>query len=104
MPSQSLTRQEMDKWYRRTNDRCAGLSVPADPLSTLSLALLLAACADSDRPVAPTTPQGQVPLFTTGSGTASTPLGRGTFQAGGHSGWHSHPGPVFIQVLSGQMT
>jgi len=25
------------------------------------------------------------------------------FQAGGHSGWHSHPGPV-IQVVSGTMT
>jgi quercetin dioxygenase-like cupin family protein len=23
---------------------------------------------------------------------------------GGHSGWHSHPGPVFIQVVSGTMT
>jgi hypothetical protein len=27
-----------------------------------------------------------------------------TFQAGGHSGWHGHPGPVFITVLSGKMT
>ena len=27
-----------------------------------------------------------------------------TFQAGGQSGWHSHPGPVFIQVVSGTMT
>lgn len=27
-----------------------------------------------------------------------------TFQPGGHSGWHSHPGPVFIQVVSGTMT
>jgi hypothetical protein len=27
-----------------------------------------------------------------------------TFQAGGHSGWHSHPGPVFISVVSGTMT
>jgi len=27
-----------------------------------------------------------------------------TFQPGGHSGWHSHPGPVFIQVKSGTMT
>jgi hypothetical protein len=26
------------------------------------------------------------------------------FQPGGHSGWHSHPGPVFIQVVSGRMT
>lgn len=26
------------------------------------------------------------------------------FQPGGQSGWHSHPGPVFIQVVSGRMT
>ena len=27
-----------------------------------------------------------------------------TFEPGQHSGWHSHPGPVFITVLSGTMT
>lgn len=27
-----------------------------------------------------------------------------TFQPGGQSGWHSHPGPVFISVKSGTMT
>jgi hypothetical protein len=27
-----------------------------------------------------------------------------TFQPGGYSGWHSHPGPVFIAVMSGTMT
>jgi Cupin domain len=27
-----------------------------------------------------------------------------TFQPGGHSGWHGHPGPAFIQVVSGTMT
>jgi hypothetical protein len=27
-----------------------------------------------------------------------------TFPAGSHSGWHRHPGPVFIQVVSGTMT
>jgi len=26
------------------------------------------------------------------------------FPKGSHSGWHSHPGPVFIQVVSGTMT
>lgn len=26
------------------------------------------------------------------------------FAAGGQSGWHSHPGPVFIQVVDGTMT
>jgi hypothetical protein len=27
-----------------------------------------------------------------------------TFDPGGQSGWHTHPGPVFIQVTSGTMT
>ena len=27
-----------------------------------------------------------------------------TFQVGGQSGWHSHPGPVFITVKEGTMT
>jgi hypothetical protein len=26
------------------------------------------------------------------------------FQPGGQSGWHSHPGPVFISVVAGEMT
>jgi len=26
------------------------------------------------------------------------------FQPGGQSGWHSHPGPVFISVVEGTMT
>ena len=26
------------------------------------------------------------------------------FQPGGNSGWHRHPGPVFIQVVAGEMT
>lgn len=26
------------------------------------------------------------------------------FQPGGFSGWHRHPGPVFIQVVEGEMT
>jgi hypothetical protein len=80
------------------------------------------------------------PLFTVGSGSQSTLLGRATFgdpgngtlkvkritgdwhaevkatpnldmavqrivfQPGGQSGWHRHPGPVFIQVVAGTMT
>jgi hypothetical protein len=27
-----------------------------------------------------------------------------TFGAGGQSGWHSHPGPAFVQVVSGTVT
>ena len=106
------------------------------------LLALLAGCAEdapSGAPVAHETYQGS-PLFTAGSGSASTLLGRATFsdpsddvfkvkrmtgdwhveikakpavdvavqsiafQPGGHSGWHSHPGPVFIQVTAGVMT
>jgi quercetin dioxygenase-like cupin family protein len=29
---------------------------------------------------------------------------RFVFQPGGQSGWHTHPGPVFIQVVSGTLT
>jgi len=76
----------------------------------------------------------QSPDFTAASGSVSTLVGRSTFNAfsvrrqtgnwvmsahsdrldiavqtiifqpGGQSGWHSHPGPVFIQVVEGQMT
>ena len=31
-------------------------------------------------------------------------VSRVVFQPGGHSGWHTHPGPVLIQVLSGVVT
>jgi hypothetical protein len=81
---------------------------------------------------------GGVTWATPGSGTASTLIGRATFEdsfkvkrkdaatgweveaeakpnldiavqvidfaAGGQSGWHSHPGPVFISVVTGTMT
>lgn len=29
---------------------------------------------------------------------------RNTIAPGGHSGWHSHPGPSFVTVTSGQIT
>jgi quercetin dioxygenase-like cupin family protein len=77
-------------------------------------------------------PEG--PNFTAATGSVSTLVGRSTFNAfsvrrqtgnwvmtahsdpldiavqtivfqpGGQSGWHSHPGPVFIQVVEGTMT
>ena len=103
---------------------------------------VLAACTDSASSVAPHAhdPGGETPVFTTGSGSTPTVLGRATFfdphdqnfkvkritgdwhleikakpafdiavqtivfQPGGHSGWHRHPGPVFIQVAKGTMT
>lgn len=112
------------------------------PLSSFAVATLVCGCADSDRSLAPSARELPVatPLFTLGSGSTSTLLGRATFsdpvddnlkvkritgawhveikakkaldlavqsivfQPGGHSGWHSHPGPVFIKVVSGTMT
>ena len=111
-------------------------------ISTSVLALVLVACKDGRNPVVPHAKDSVMvgPMFTMGSGTSSTPLGRATFsdpdqqnfdikritgdwhmqikskpefdiavqsivfQPGGQSGWHTHPGPVFIQVVSGTMT
>jgi hypothetical protein len=36
--------------------------------------------------------------------TLDVAVQRIVFQPGGQSGWHTHPGPVFIQVVSGTMT
>ena len=36
--------------------------------------------------------------------TVDIAVQRIVFQPGGHSGWHRHPGPVFIQVVEGEMT
>jgi len=43
---------------------------------------------------------------TPSSGSSSTLLGRGmiTSDPAGNSGWHSHPGPVFVTVMSGTVT
>jgi hypothetical protein len=96
------------------------------------LTLLVPACGADDEDV------GEAVARTTGSGTTSMLVGRGTyagrfsvfrkqkaddwklkieasddtdvavqtitFAPGGHSGWHSHPGPVFITVKTGTMT
>jgi len=110
--------------------------------AALACSQLLIACRNAVEPVAPasTIEAPSQPVFTLGSGSSSTLLGRAnfsdpkdpvfkvkritgkwhmelkatpgfdlaiqtiTFQPGGHSGWHSHPGPVFIQVVSGTMT
>lgn len=114
----------------------------ASIVGALVCAALVGGCKDANEPVAPRSalaPTSQ-PVFTVGSGTTSTLLGRANFndpahgmlrvarvtgnwrmelnatpnfdlavqniafQPGGQSGWHSHPGPVFIQVVSGTMT
>lgn len=111
-------------------------------VGALVLAFLVFACTDGRNPVVPHVKDSAAadPMFTMGSGSSSTLLGRATFsdpnqqnfdikritgdwhiqikakpdfdiavqtitfQPGGQSGWHSHPGPVFIQVVSGTMT
>jgi hypothetical protein len=110
-------------------------------LGALACAALLTACKDANEPVGPRSVKAPTsPVFTLGSGSSSTLLGRATFsdpsdpvfkvkritgdwhmevkakpgfdlaiqtitfQPGGQSGWHSHPGPVFIQVVLGTMT
>jgi hypothetical protein len=98
-------------------------------LAVLVFASLTPACMIGDEGVSDST------AATTGTGTSSTLLGRGTYQSGfvirdspgfevavqafqatdvavqqitfapgGKSGWHSHPGPVFITVQQGTMT
>jgi len=111
-------------------------------IGSLLLAFLVVACKDGRNPIVPhdRDPGMAGPMFTLGSGSSSTLLGRTTFsdpsqqnldikritgdwhiqikakpdfdiavqsitfQPGGQSGWHMHPGPVFIQVVSGTMT
>ena len=107
-------------------------------VGTMGFVILLVACSDSPRAVAPIEHKlaATAPQFTASSGSQSTLLGRATFaerfkikrttgdwtmeihakdpldvavqsitfQPGAQSGWHSHPGPVFIQVVSGTMT
>jgi cupin domain len=105
----------------------------------ISAALLIGCKGDSVAPRSADAAPSSA-LFTLGSGSTSTLLGRATFsdprdenfkvkritgdwhveikskpafdiavqsivfQPNGQSGWHSHPGPVFIQVVSGTMT
>jgi quercetin dioxygenase-like cupin family protein len=113
----------------------------ATRLAALALVSLVPACSSSNEPLAAR--QGELetptPVFTMGSGSKSTLLGRAKFSDSGEtfkvkrmtgdwhveikskpafdlavqsivfdsasqSGWHSHPGPVFIQVVKGTMT
>jgi hypothetical protein len=118
-------------------------------MSLTCAGMLLAACEDADRTVAPIAPNA--PLFTAAAGVTPTDFGpggemvRGTFEGfklkriatesrkrgwphgrwemdiqaepsvdvvvrsfnyepGGYTGWHTHPGPVFIQVIVGAVT
>ena len=100
-------------------------------LFTVAVGVVAAACQESEGAVAPgsqkitpgvgtestllgrgTFGQGFQVKRTTGDWqvevTAQRPLDLAVqtivFQPGGHSGWHRHPGPVFIQVTAGTMT
>jgi quercetin dioxygenase-like cupin family protein len=104
-------------------------------VAALSPLVIVVACTDPQRPVAPRDEQVSTiaPNNTLSSGAASVLLGRSTLaegfkvkretgtwefeidakgstdvvvatltiQPGGHMGWHTHPGPGFVQVTSG---
>ncbi len=111
----------------------ASRPVAATLFAGIAAGMLLVACQDSDRATALTAPGSQFTLGSgaqsTLLGRATFPgpfkvkrqtgewdveikahnavdiaVQSITFQPGGQSGWHQHPGPVFIQVVSGTMT
>lgn len=118
----------------RTNKRSSGTLGTAALFGTLALALLASACEKADPTVAPAAPDSPHLTMGSGTRPTMLGRGTFaeafkvkrktggweveveakpnldiavqsiTFQPGGHSGWHRHPGPVFIQVLSGEMT
>jgi len=101
-------------------------------LTGLTAAALVAACENPT--TKPSGPSITDPTFTVASGFASTPVARGSSEAfhirstdgfdveiktkdstdiamsnvvvapGGTSGWHTHPGPVFVVVKTGTIT
>ena len=101
-------------------------------LTGLTAAALAAACENPT--TKPSGPSITDPTFTVASGFASTPVARGSSEAfhirstdgfdveiktkdstdiavsnvvvapGGTSGWHTHPGPVFVVVKTGTIT
>ena len=114
--------------------------LPGNQAGVLALAIVLTACRESEKPVAPLARHTATSMQSTkATGTTSTLLGRATFsdaddqtlnvkrktddwyvdikskpatdvavqtvlfQPAGQSGWHSHPGPVFIQVVYGTL-
>ena len=103
------------------------------PFAGVALALMLGACQDAGRATAParngpdftlgsgsqsmllgraTFPgpfkvkreTGEWELELEASGATDVAVQSITFAPGGHSGWHKHPGAVFIQVVEGTMT
>lgn len=104
----------------------------AVPVGALALGIVLASCEEPAQPLAPVEgPQftmgsgSQSTLLGRGTYEGDLKVKRITgdwhaeikaksgldvavqsivFQPGSYSGWHQHPGPVFIQVVSGTMT
>ena len=104
------------------------------PLGMLALAVVFTGCEEIDRPTAPTTapfmPQFTAGSGVTGTtfGQATFDIGKVkrisgkwhievkahtgldmavrsfSYDPGAQTGWHRHPGPVFIQVVSGEVT
>ena len=50
------------------------------------------------------TPTHKVRLNTLGGGPSNVHVAVNTVAPGGHSGWHTHPGPSFVIVKSGAVT
>jgi quercetin dioxygenase-like cupin family protein len=48
--------------------------------------------------------QTVTPLMTCGTTACDTAYQQLTIQPGGHTGWHTHPGPTFVAVASGEGT
>ena len=48
--------------------------------------------------------QTVTPLMTCGATACDTAYQQLTIQPGGHTGWHTHPGPTFVAVTSGEGT
>lgn len=48
--------------------------------------------------------QTVTPLMTCGSTPCDTAYQQLTIQPGGHTGWHTHPGPTFVAIAQGEGT
>jgi quercetin dioxygenase-like cupin family protein len=106
---------------------------PTTALTVALFPMLLASCDQRKEPVGPRSPAGPAFTLSSGSASTlvgrasfsdgfkvkrktgdwkvsvdSDPLDIAVqtivFQPGGQSGWHRHPGPVFILVVQGEMT
>ncbi|MFN2571713.1 MAG: cupin domain-containing protein [Gemmatimonadales bacterium] len=92
---------------RATTDASAPVGVPNFTLSSGSQSTLLsrATFADpSDQTFKVKRISGDWHAEVKATPSLDIAVQRIVFQPGGQSGWHRHPGPVFIEVVSGTMT